>query len=79
MQHLQDLVQDLASLAKILARFAYFLQDSFYWVWYRIILAQSKLSCKKCASFASILLQDLALNLAYSYLALILQENYLER
>ena len=30
---LQDLVQDLASLArKILARFAYFLQDGFYWV-----------------------------------------------
>ena len=29
---MQDLVQDLASLArKILARFAYFLQDGFYW------------------------------------------------
>ena len=28
----QDLVQNLASLTrKILARFAYFLQDSFYW------------------------------------------------
>ena len=32
MQDLQDLVQDLASLArKILARFGYFLQDRFYW------------------------------------------------
>ena len=32
-QDLQDLVQDLASIArKILARFGYFLQDSFYWV-----------------------------------------------
>ena len=32
MQDLQDLVQDLASLArKILARFGYFLQDGFYW------------------------------------------------
>ena len=31
-QDLQDLAQDLASLArKILARFRYFLQDSFYW------------------------------------------------
>ena len=30
---MQDLVQDLASLArKILVRFAYFLQDCFYWV-----------------------------------------------
>ena len=29
----QDLMQDLASVArKILARLAYFLQDSFYWV-----------------------------------------------
>ena len=33
MQDLQDLVQDLASLArKILARLGYFLQDRFYWV-----------------------------------------------
>ena len=33
MQDLQDLVQDLASLArKILAKFGYFLQDSFYWI-----------------------------------------------
>ena len=33
MQILQDLMQDLASLArKILARLAYFLQDGFYWV-----------------------------------------------
>ena len=32
MQDLQDLVQDLASLAiKILARFGYYLQDGFYW------------------------------------------------
>ena len=32
-QVLQDLKQDLASVArKILARLAYFLQDSFYWV-----------------------------------------------
>ena len=31
-RYVQDLVQDLASLArKILARFAYFLQDHFYW------------------------------------------------
>ena len=31
-RYVQDLVQDLASLArKILARFAYFLQDDFYW------------------------------------------------
>ena len=31
-RYLQDLVQDLASLARIiLARFAYFLQDGFYW------------------------------------------------
>ena len=30
---MQDLLQDLESLArKILARFAYFLQDGFYWV-----------------------------------------------
>ena len=33
MQDLQDLVQDLVSLArKILARLAVFLQDDFYWV-----------------------------------------------
>ena len=32
-QNLQDLVQDLASLArKIFVRFPYFLQDGFYWV-----------------------------------------------
>ena len=31
-QDLQDLIQDLASLArKLLARFRYFLQDGFYW------------------------------------------------
>ena len=31
-RYVLDLVQDLASLArKILARFAYFLQDRFYW------------------------------------------------
>ena len=31
---MQDLVQDLASLArKILARFAYLLQDRFYWIY----------------------------------------------
>ena len=33
-QDLQDLVQNIASLArKILARFGYFLQDGFYWVY----------------------------------------------
>ena len=32
-QDLQNIVQDLASLArKVLAIFAYFLQDGFYWV-----------------------------------------------
>ena len=37
-RYVQDLVQDLASLArKKLARFAYFLQDSFYWVVKRLI------------------------------------------
>ena len=31
-RHVQDLVQDLASLVrKILARLEYFLQDGFYW------------------------------------------------
>ena len=34
-QDLQNLVQDLASLArKMLARFVDFLQDGFYWEWF---------------------------------------------
>ena len=38
--YLQDLVQDLANLArKILARFGYFLQDGFYWVIYIIYIS----------------------------------------
>ena len=40
-RYVQDLVLDLASLArKILTRFAYFLQDGFYWV-----KSNSKLKC----------------------------------
>ena len=39
---MQDFLQDLASLArKILARFGYFLQDGFYWVYIYIIIVHN--------------------------------------
>ena len=58
---MQDLVQDLASLArKILARFVYFSQDSFYWFPVKMVLQEiSKFckyfSCKTCKILHSIL------------------------